>query len=203
MRLILCLLLPLFFVSCSDLERVERRNAEGVVIERYSRTKTDSLREGAYEAFDETGTIAERAQYAAGVLDGKRQLFHPNGQIQYEESHSEGAYEGPYRGYYPDGTLELEGQYVADEAIGTWTTYYPNGQKKEEVTFADNHENGPFTEWYSNGTKKAEGTYLNGDNEQGELVLYNLDGDIEKRMHCEAGACRTVWRAETVSQNAE
>ncbi len=201
MKIWLLLSSALLLIACSDTERVEKRNEAGVVIERYNRSKTDSLWQGKYEAFDDEGQVVERANYAAGKLDGKRTLYHPNGQVQYEEMHVGGKFDGPYKAYYPDGQLELEGKFIDDKASGVWTGYYPDGSKKEEVTFVDNKENGPFREWYSNGTIKAEGSYLDGDNEQGELVLYDLQGEVQKRMHCEAGVCRTVWQAQTGAAN--
>ena len=188
--------------GCSDLERVEFRNAEGIVVERYSRSKQDSLMEGLYELFDAAGTIMERANYTRGELDGTRTLYYPDGSVQYVEHHVGGVYEGPYKSYYPEGSVQLEGNYVGGEMSGIWIGYYPDGTKKEEVTFADNAENGPFREWYSNGVVKAEGDYLNGDNEQGELRLFDIEGKLVKRMHCESGACRTVWRPQTVSDDS-
>lgn len=189
--------LVLATAACSDLEPVERRNGEGVVVERYTRSRADSLMQGAYTAYDERGVLLERATYADGELDGTRTIYYPSGAVQIEETHAGGAFAGPYRTYFPDGQLELSGQYVNNVAEGVWTGYYPDGTKKEEVTFADNIEQGPFREWYSNGQLKAEGTYKDGDNEDGELVLYDLQGAVQKRMYCEAGVCRTVWRAET------
>ena len=79
---------------------------------------------------------------------------------------------------------------------GKWKGYYDNGALKEEVIFVNNQENGPFIEYYPNGKLKAEGTYLEGDYEQGELKLYNESGELIRRMNCEKGVCKTVWKAE-------
>ena len=187
--------------ACDSLERVERRNDDGVLVERYSRDPVDSTRSGPYEAYGDDGELIEEATYVADRLHGERTLYHPNGAVQYVETYRDGQYHGPYLSYYPDGTLQLEGQYVDNVASGVWTGYYPSGERKEAVTFADNEENGPFTEWYSNGAIKAEGTYAGGDKEQGELLLYNLDGDVQKRMFCEAGICRTIWEASTAAND--
>ena len=185
------------YTACGDgLERVERRNAEGVVTERYTRN-ADSLMHGTYEAFDDEGTLVERAAYVDGELHGERTLYYPSGEVQYVESHRDGIFAGPYRAYYPDGQLRLEGQYVDNAMDGVWTGYYPSGRTKETVTFRDNEENGPFREWYSNGVVKAEGDYLAGDHEHGELTLYDLSGEVQRRMFCEQGVCRTVWTRES------
>jgi len=194
-------LLLLTLTSCSDNEQVEKRNEDGIVTERYSRSKVDSLMNGAYEAFDDKGNILEKATYAQGKLDGLRTLYYPDGGVQYEENHLGGEFAGSYKAYYPEGQLELEGDYIDNKMSGVWTAYYPNGIKKETVTFVDNEENGPFKEWYSNGTVKAEGEYKDGDNEEGELILYDLEGNVNKRMFCEGGICKTVWDSKKVASD--
>ena len=179
-------------IACSNSDQVEIKNEEGVVIERYSRSKEDSTMDGSYEAFDAKGNLIEKSNYSRGKLDGLRTLYYPSGGVQYEETHLQGEFVGIYKAYYPEGELELEGEYVDNKMSGVWTAYYPNGTKKEIVTFVNNQENGPFTEWYSNGVLKAEGAYANGDNEEGDLVLYDVNGKVNKRMFCEGGICRTV-----------
>ncbi len=198
----LSLLAILALGACSDLERVEVRNEDGIVTERYYRGKDDSLRQGDYETFDRDGKLIERANYKDDYLDGLRTLYYPDGAKQYEETHVAGKFEGPYRAFYPDGQLELEGQYAADLATGTWTGYYPDGAKKEEVTMADNVSDGPFREWHPNGKLKTEGRYVAGDKEEGELLLYDENGELERRMQCDRGLCRTMWASETATANA-
>ncbi len=198
-----CLLL-LLSIACSNSNQVEIKNDDGVVVERYELSKEDSTMHGSYEAFDEKGQLIEKSSYAKGKLDGVRTLYYPSGGVQYEETHLNGEFEGIYKAYYPEGELELEGKYVDNKMTGIWTAYYPNGTKKEAVTFVDNEENGPFTEWHASGTLKAEGSYANGDNEEGELVLYDLNGKVNKRMFCEGGICRTVpLETEETASNEE
>ncbi len=188
--------------ACSDLERVEVRNEEGVVTERFYRSTTDSLRQGKYETFDRNGKLIEVANYKDDYLDGLRTLYYPDGAKQYEETHVAGKFDGPYRAFYPGGQLQLEGQYVADLGVGTWTGYYADGQKKEEVTMDGNASDGPFREYHPNGKLKAEGKYVAGDREDGELLLYDVNGDLERKMQCDRGVCRTMWQSETATENA-
>ena len=79
---------------------------------------------------------------------------------------------------------------------GKWKKYYESGALFEEVTFSDNKENGPFIEYYENGNLKAEGEYLEGDNEHGLLSLYNEKGELERKMECQKGICKTIWKAD-------
>ena len=192
-----CLLL-VGLVGCDDLEQVERRNEAGVVVERFYRSKTDSLIQGEAEVYDDEGRLLEKATYVDGVFEGERTLYHPSGERQSVETRVGGRYQGPFRAYYPDGQLELEGEYVDDTMTGIWTRYYPDGAKMEEVTFTDGREGGPFREWYPNGQPKASGNYvasasLPGAKEQGELLMYDEAGTLVKRMECDTGICRTVW----------
>lgn len=76
---------------------------------------------------------------------------------------------------------------------GVWKTYYETGELKEEVSFVDNNENGPFKEYHKNGKTKYEGTYKDGDHEEGEMKVYNEDGEIIKKLDCKKGICNTVW----------
>ena len=195
------LLLPsaaLLLLGCADTTVVEDFNAEGVLTERYTIRKADSVRHGEAEVYDLEGVLIERAHYADGELEGPRTLYYASGAVQAEETLRGGRLEGPYRSYYPDGQLELEGQYVGHVGTGTWTGYYPDGARKEEVTMTESLAAGPFREWHPNGNRKAEGTYVKGGKEDGELLLYDERGDLERKMDCEEGICYTTWPAELV-----
>ncbi len=196
-----CILL-LFFVislaSCSNTETIEVKNDNGVVIEAYTRSKKDFAKEGVYRAYDDEGRLTEDAMYKNDTLNGLRKIYFENGNIEAEEIYANGVFNGVYKGFYEDGKPELEGNYVKNEMVGIWKRFYPTGQLMEEVMFSDNNENGPFVEYHENGKIKAEGTYKNGDNEDGELKLYNELGVLERKMNCTVGRCVTTWRSEAL-----
>ena len=185
-------LTALLLSACNNHELVEEYSEHGVLLERYYISPKDSLRQGDYELFDSDGHRIETAHYEDGQLEGMRTIYYANGNVQAMDTHVDGSFNGPAKRYYPDGTLKVSGQYVNGEASGQWEGYHPTGELKERVTFAGNEENGPFTEYHTNGNLAAEGTYLNGDKEQGELRLYDENGELLRLMHCEAGICRTV-----------
>ena len=191
-----------FLSSCSDVDKIEHRNEAGVVVQRFYRSKVDSLVQGKFEIFDDAGRLVEEAYYDKGLLEGQRTLYHPNGNPQYVETHTNGVFEGPYKAYYPDGQLELEGIYVNNEMTGIWKRYYPDGSKREEVTFAEGKENGPFQEWYPSGKQKAQGQYADGPKEDGELLMYDEDGQLERKMRCDTGICRTFWTPDSLNVSA-
>ncbi|HMO39940.1 MAG TPA: toxin-antitoxin system YwqK family antitoxin [Saprospiraceae bacterium] len=181
--------------KAARLETIETTDRDGY-IERYSRRTTDYAKEGLYVRTDPRGTKVEEAEYRNDTLNGRRTLYYETGDLQVVETYRMGLFDGAYEVYYPGGQVKLAGQYTANVMSGIWRGYYANGQLKEEVTFADNAENGPFTEYHPNGQLKAVGTYLNGDNEHGELKLYDENGQHEKTMLCDKGTCRTVWSSE-------
>ena len=186
--------LLLLFTACkSKMEQVEHVNSYGYT-EKYTRDKETYAKEGLYQQFDEENRLIEEAQYENDTLHGMRVIYFEQGDTQIVEHYQRGRFEGAYRTYYEGGALEQEGQYTDNKMTGFWKRYYPNGQLMEKVQFQNNTENGPFIEYYENGKLKAEGDYLEGDNEHGLLKLYDESGELMRKMECERGICRTVWK---------
>ena len=158
---------------------------------------TDGARQGSYQRVNPQGVIVEEAFFSNDTLHRQRVLYYPNGDTLTVEHYQNGSFEGPFRQYYENGTLQLQGQFAESKAAGEWRQYYDSGELMEIVTFQDNLENGPFVEYYRNGNLKAEGAYLNGDNEQGPLNLYDENGTLIRKMNCEEGICRTIWSSES------
>jgi len=181
--------------SGAALEEIERLDDYGHT-ERFQRRITDSAREGRYQRFNADGVLIEEAFYQNDTLHGDRVLFYETGDTLSVEQYDMGSFEGEFRQYYENGKLQLRGPYVNNEMSGQWRQYYETGELMEIVTFANNLENGPFVEYYRNGELKAKGAYLNGDYEHGLLQLYNEAGELVRKMNCEEGVCRTIWRAE-------
>lgn len=150
-------------------------------------------KDGPYVKNDEDGHLMEKGVLKNGEQEGKRNVFFPNGKTRIEEMYVKGEYDGPFKEYFETGKLMQEGQYVKNSMTGIWKTYYDSGELKEEVLFKDNNENGPFKKYYKNGKIKWEGSYKDGDHEDGELKLYNEDGELIKKQDCVKGDCNTIW----------
>ncbi len=199
MRQLICLLGICTFMlpACNNgLETVETKDDYGYQI-KYTRRKTDYAKEGLYVKLDEKGNKYEEAQYKNDQLNGERKLYFENGEVQIIENYLDGNFEGPYQTFYENGQVQLVGQYSNNKAEGEWKKYYDSSELMEVVQMRDNMENGPFVEYYQNGKKKAEGNYLDGDNEDGLLQLYDEAGELVKKMNCKRGICRTTWEKET------
>jgi antitoxin component YwqK of YwqJK toxin-antitoxin module len=196
MKPVLLNLLLLLFIACSSHQVVQVKDDQGNIIEEYEIIRNSGKKQGGYSKFA-GDRIIETATYVNDTLDGKRTIFDRDGNKEIEETYVMGTYEGPYLTFYPNGQVKIDGSYQEGTMQGIWKKYYESGKLMEKVTMRDNQENGPFVEYWENGKLKAEGTYLDGDNEDGELKLYDEDGELEKIMECERGMCHTTWKKET------
>lgn len=186
------------FTACSDVETVDVTNPSGILTERFTQNKKTKQKEGKLIRFFEDGAILEESNYQNDILNGERKIYYENGQLQFLEKYKEGNFDGLYQAYYNNGQVELEGNYINGSMNGLWTRFYETGEKMEVVAFENNEENGPFTEYHTNGQLKAKGAYQNGDNEHGELQLFNETGALIKKMNCENGRCKTTWVKEKI-----
>ncbi len=192
------LVMTVALLSCTaKIDSKEVRNEKGQLEEKYDVERNSGKKMGSYSRYRD-GKLIETATYLSDTLDGVRILYYSNGNKEIQESYTMGVFHGPYVSYYEGGQLKLEGQYHDGTMEGAWTKYYESGQVMEVVEMHDNQENGAFVEYYENGHMKAEGHYLDGDNEDGELKLYNEQGVLVKRMECNAGVCHTIWNKEAM-----
>ena len=77
----------------------------------------------------------------------------------------------------------------AIKAVATTTVGNTNGKVE-----SDNKRALPRN-WQRVKTKAA-GNYLAGDNEHGELKLFDENGELIKKMNCNNGLCQTSWTKE-------
>lgn len=187
--------------ECNNLELVENTDEEGVLKEQYTVNSKTQTKEGSYKSYDSDGKLIEEAAYKNGALDGERRLYYADGSVQSIETFEAGQHNGRFLNFHENGKVQLQGDYLNGNMEGEWRGYYNNGQLKEVVPFLNNNENGTFVEYHENGNLKAEGTYLNGDNENGELKLYDENGELERIMQCKNGVCETTWTAENTEEN--
>lgn len=195
-RIFLFSITLLLLYSCQSNIKVEEAYPNGKIFKEYFKDKKTDKISGLYKVYYENGTILEESHYVDGLPNGKRMLFDEDGKQQVIEHYVNGQFEGNYQSFYPNGQVEQDGQYVDGAMEGKWKKFYENGQLEEEVQFTENEENGAFVEWYPNGNLKAEGSYLDGDNEHGELKMYNEQGVLQRKMDCVKGICKTSWKAE-------
>lgn len=195
----LLLLCIIAIVSCSpsSLKEVKEKDDNGRLVSKYSVHKESNEKHGVYTAYNEDGSLYEKAHYNQGRLDGTRTLFHSNGKVNIEEVYVSGDLSGDYKSYHENGQLKFHALYTKNVMSGMVKTFYESGKLKEEVTFVDNEENGPFIEFFENGNKKWEGNYHDGDNELGLLMKYDSTGQLIRKLECDSlYRCQTIWTIE-------
>ena len=190
---ILCLL---SLVACDNRELITVKSESGDVVLQYQVKKNTDIKDGFEDKFDQDGNIEIRSSYKEGKLDGARVFFFPKGDTMILENYANDRFHGEYLTYFEKRGLRQKGNYLDGEMVGEWLRYYENGQLSETVMFSNNAENGEFQEYYKNGKIKAKGNYKDGDNEHGPLILYDENGEIERKMDCVMGNCSTTWRKE-------
>ncbi len=191
---ILIYILPFLLICCgSRLKSVSEINDLGYKSV-YSVDPKTQLKEGLYKVYDANGNLYEEINYQAGEINGSRTLYYPNGNKEVVENLSAGKYQGLFQSFYESGGIKAEGNYENNIAIGKWKSYYEGGQLKDIATFENNEENGPFIEYHENGKLKAEGNFKDGDQEHGLLLLYDEEGQLERKMDCNLGRCTTIWQ---------
>jgi antitoxin component YwqK of YwqJK toxin-antitoxin module len=191
---ILATILLLF--SCKNNESTNTQSADSPAIHEdidTSLTRNITRSDGPYSEKNDKGVIVEKGEFKNGLQEGKRFLYFDNGAVKAEENYVKGNFEGPFKEFFENGKLFQQGQYVNNAMTGIWKTYYDTGELKEEVTFVENNENGPFKEYHKNGKVKYEGSYKDGDNEDGEMKVFNEDGELVKKLDCKKGKCTTIW----------
>lgn len=210
MRNLLFLLFIILLAACNGLEEVVVTDDLGYK-EVYTIDPETGRKQGEFRRYNPEGQSVELAHYYQDVLVGQRLLYGPSGSVVVREEYLDqdfkvakdaqdsklpnAVFSGIYESFYEtDERIKIRGQYVDGAMSGEWKKYYENGKIAESVTFVDNEENGPFQEWYENGNQKATGNYLNGDQEDGEIRLFDESGKLERILQCEAGRCQTSWR---------
>jgi len=202
-RILIILSLIFFFFSCSDLETVEVTE-NGILIESYTKKKSDGTKHGTYISYFPTGKKNEESQYVDGKINGTQFFYHENGRISESANYVNGEYAGKYQKFYESGEQEQEYNYSNGAINGEFRGYYQNGKIKEIVSFKDNEEFGPFKEYHENGNLKTEGIYKGADPdngtalEHGELKKYDEQGVHYQTMDCNLGRCTTTWKKEGV-----
>lgn len=191
-------ILAITAISCSDLSTIKDYNEDGSIYRTYQVDK-DSLIQGKYIVYYEgdKNQVFEEANYIDGKLNGERALYYENGVAEIKEFYADDVLIDTVMVYYPSGQIKRKSSYDAGVLSGKVLSYYETGTLKEEATFVNNMENGPFTEYHPNGQPKWKGSFLNGDSEFGELLAYNEEGTLIRKMMCDSNAvCSTFWTLE-------
>lgn len=104
-----------------------------IVVSRESYAK--GQRSGLSEHFTDQGVLVERRNYLYDKLEGRQQVFFPNGQIQMQWQMHNGISVGPYFSCYPSGLIMIKGQYLLDLPDGDWIYYDAKGRPTDTLRY--------------------------------------------------------------------
>lgn len=108
------------------------------------------------------GTLKSRSVVSNGLLEGRSEGWHTNGQPQVLE------------------------HFIAGVSHGLRTKWYPNGQKLSEVDIANGKLQGRFQRWHENGTL-AEDVELSDGKPDGLSRAYYPSGFVKTEVRLSAG----------------
>lgn len=204
MRILILGLIVVLLTACGQGNKVVVvKDESGTLLERYE-IDQDSLKDGEFVGYFESGDTFVTAHYKKGKLNGPRTIYHKNKNVEIKENYVNDSLQGTYEAFYPSGALKRSMQFEQNKIAGKLEVYYESGRLKEVVTMNNNLENGPFVEYFENGQKSWEGTYQNGENEIGLLIQYAENGDTIRKMQCDDRyICRTFYRNENYPKEEE
>ena len=190
--LMLFLAIPLAAQDEPVVENVERKNDNGVVVEKYK--TVDGKKEGAYQSFFEDGTkrsvgnhLHDRrhgswvdhhangnksfeGNYSKGDLTGQATIFHDNGKVSSQTTFTNGYAKGTFTTYHKNGQISSTGEVSSSQKNrlehitreGDWKWYFEDGVAQWETSYKDGNWHGSSIQYHKNGKKYLEGNYENG-----------------------------------------
>ncbi|WP_428897586.1 Antitoxin component YwqK of the YwqJK toxin-antitoxin module [Parelusimicrobium proximum] len=118
----------------------------------------------------------EIESYKNGILEGKRLLLHPNGNIEISEFYADNKLKGKREIFYDNGILNLEETYDNNGRLtGTRVYYHKSGGVWFKESYAGGVLTGERTCYFPSGEVQMKETYKEGLLE-GEKVIFDKDG---------------------------
>jgi antitoxin component YwqK of YwqJK toxin-antitoxin module len=172
--------------------------------------------QGELTVYYSDGSVARRAHYDAGKLNGPYKSFYANGRPASEGDYLAGAKQGLWKEYDADGKQRSEIQYDKDIYSGVWKSWHPNGAVAETGTYSEGKKSlawqayslngkllslhnydggtlsGVFQKWNEDGTISETGSYAN-DKLHGTFTSYFPDGKVKEAGLYENGQRVGKW----------
>lgn len=196
-------LLSILFLTCKT-DALQKQTVKTDYSSQIYFIDQDSSKQGFFVELLLNGDTLSTAEYKDNKLNGVRKIFRESGEVQTIETYSADLFHGPIITYHPNGQMETKGSYSNNVLDSLFYSYFESGELKEKVIMKDNEENGPFEEYYKDGTIHWKGTFINGPNEIGDLLEYDEEGELIKKMVCGQYRgeyiCQTIWNVEMGDQ---
>ena len=108
------------------------------------------------------GVLQSRAVLSNGLLEGRYESWHTNGQLAVQEYYCTNCSNGLRTKWYPDGKKLSESTIVRGKLQGTFRRWYENGKLAEEIPMRDGKIEGVGRSWYESGFQKTRLTLHDG-----------------------------------------
>lgn len=145
---------------------------EGKLLRR--RNFVDDLMEGAETAYYDDGSLRSRLNYQKGLLHGRCEFFFPNGNIRKVlECKAGKVVDGKVQIFNPDGSKNQEEVWEN----GVCKAYYENGVLRSEVPMFNGKFQGMMRAYYRNG-QLARTCFADNDVNEGTELTYDEKGNL-------------------------
>ena len=104
------------------------------------------------------GKIDSIFNYESGLLNGESKIFN-NGSIVSRSFYKENVLEGKYNLYYPNGKNKTKGHYMDNVPNGKWTWFDEKNNKSRIVNYSMGKMNGPIKVWNDSSFLIMDGAY--------------------------------------------
>jgi antitoxin component YwqK of YwqJK toxin-antitoxin module len=98
-------------------------------------TYVNSVENGEYRSYNETGALLESVYYQDGIKNGPLVLYHANGVLKTEGAFVNGKESGWWKFYDESGTLVLEGLMENGARVKTWFEYEPGSDNRSRQRY--------------------------------------------------------------------
>lgn len=120
----------------------------------------------------------ERIDYKNGMINGKHQLFGPNGKMILVEEYKADKLNGTREIFFSDGKTSFRENYKDNKLEGTRQIYYENGQLLYEEFYVNGKLQGQRKGYYSDGSLYLQENYSKGLLD-GKRVVFHKNGQID------------------------
>ncbi|MBQ6223861.1 MAG: hypothetical protein IJJ58_01680 [Campylobacter sp.] len=128
----------------------------------------------------------ERVDYKSGLIDGKHQLFGPNGKLILTEEYKADKLNGTREIFFQNGRPSSKEHYKDGKLEGTRQLYYESGQILYEEFYVNGKLQGQRKGYYPDGSLYLQESYLNGLLE-GKRITFDKNGQIKLQENYKEG----------------
>lgn len=154
----------------------------------------ETMLDGAYSSYWESGTPDECGFYVHGKRNGVWRRWHVNGTLIREEEFRDGRLSGWARSWSSDGRIVVEQLFVDGKRHGPGVRRLTkSGKLLGAWGYSHDEAEGLLIEWYENGERARQQLLING-NTEGQALAWFESGKLKSDISYIAGVPNGTWR---------